>query len=144
MNVTWKWFHCKTTQTCIHVSSRCDMHPHPKCVYEKDGVMVSEDEEECFEEYKFKGLISESAAFECPSPDHNKMSPAILSTVYNWSISDFGDYEYNVTVMPDGVVVTIQGTRCDGKIDCWNGEDEYMCGFNTFVTFGAGNLPHFH
>ena len=37
----------------------------------------------------------------------------------------------------------IKGTRCDGQIDCWNGEDEEMCGFNTFVTFGAGNLPYF-
>ena len=37
-------------------------------------------------------------------------------------------------------MVNIIGTRCDGKIECWNGEDEEMCGFNTFVTFGAGNF----
>ena len=115
------------------------MHPNPECIYEKDGVMMSEDEEGCFEEYKLKGLIKQSATFECPSLDHNKMSPAILSTVYNW-ITD--DYVYDVTVIPDGVIVLIQGTRCDGTIDCWNGEDENMCGFNTFVTFGAGNLPN--
>ena len=112
------------------------MHPNPECIYEKNGVLVSEDEEDCFEEYKLKGLIKESASFECTSPDHNKMSPAIISTVY---IGGYV-YEQNVTVIPDGVVVNILGTRCDGKIDCWNGEDEYMCGFNTFVTFGAGNL----
>jgi hypothetical protein len=106
-------------------------------MYEKEGVMVSEDEEGCFEEYKLKGLIKKSANFECPSPDHNKMSPAILSTVFNFSI---GAYENDVTVIPDGVVVMTYGTRCDGKIDCWNGEDEYMCGFNTSLTFGAGNL----
>ena len=106
--------------------------------------MVSEDEEECLEEYKLKGLIKQSAEFECPSPDHNKMSRAILSTVYNWSNGFHGDYEYNVTVIPDGVIVMIKGTRCDGKIDCWNGEDEDMCGFNIFVTFGAGNFLHFH
>ena len=58
------------------------MHPNPECIYEKDGILVSEDEEDCFEEYKLKGLIKESAAFQCISPDHNKMSPAILSNVY--------------------------------------------------------------
>ena len=117
------------------------MHPNPECIYEKDGVMVSEDEEDCLEEYKMKGLIKKSAVFECPSPDHNTMSPAILSNVYNRSL---GYDQFNITVIPDGVVVNILGTRCDGKIDCWNGEDEYMCGFNNFLTFGAGNFPHFH
>ena len=120
------------------------MHPNPECIYENDGVIVSEDEEDCIEEYKRKGLIKMSAAFECPSPDHNKMSLAILSTIrfYNISLGDY-EYAYNVTVIPDGVIVMIRGTRCDGTIDCWNGEDEDICGFNTFVTFGAGNLPHF-
>ena len=113
------------------------MHPNPECIYEKDGVMMSDDEEGCFEEYKLKGLIKKSADFECPSPDHNKMSPAILSTVYNWIIDET---KYNVTVIPDCVIVMIKGTRCDGTIDCCNGEDEDMCGFNTFVTFGAGNV----
>ena len=116
------------------------MHPNPECIYENEnGDKLSEDEEDCLEEYKLKGLIKESAAFECPSPDHNKMSPAILSTVFNFSI---GAYENDVTVIPDGVVVMTYGTRCDGKIDCWNGEDEDMCGFNTFVTFGAGNVSN--
>ena len=117
------------------------MHPNPECIFEKDGVLVSEDEEDCLEEYQLKGLIDKSATFECPSPDHNKMSPATLSTV--WDATNH-EYEYNSNVIPDGVVVKILGTRCDGKIECWNGEDEYKCGFNTFVTFGAGNLPHFH
>ena len=80
--VTWDWFHCKTTQKCIHASSRCDMHPNPECIFEKDGVLVSEDEEDCLEEYQLKGLIDKSATFECPSPDHNKNSKAIFSTVY--------------------------------------------------------------
>ena len=116
------------------------MHPHADCIYEKDGVMMSEDEEDCIEEYKVKGLIKKSAKFECPSLEHNKMSPAILSTVYNFSLGDWGDYVHNVTVIPDGVVVIIGGTRCDGKIDCWNGEDEEMCGLDTLLTFGAGNF----
>ena len=79
---TWDSFHCETTHKCVHASNRCDMHPNPECIYEKDGILVSEDEEDCFEEYKLKGLIKESAAFQCISPDHNKMSPAILSNVY--------------------------------------------------------------
>ena len=139
--MTWEWFHCKITQKCIHASSRCDMHPHPECIYEKDGVMVSEDEEDCFEEYKVKGLIKKSAVFECPSLDHNKMSPAIVSVVFNESMN--ADIP-NITVIPAGVVVLIQATRCDGKIECWNGEDEEMCGFNTFVTIGAGSLLTTH
>ena len=141
VEVTWEWFHCKRAQKCIHANTRCDMHPNPECIYEIDGVMMSEDEEGCFEEYKLKGLIKQSATFECPSLDHNKMSPAILSSIYNTTIHR---YEFNVTVIPDGVIVVIKGTRCDGTIDCWNGEDENMCGFNTFVTFGAGNLPNFY
>ena len=116
------------------------MHPHPECIYEKDGVMVSEDEEECFEQYKLKGLIRKSAAFECPSLDHNKMSSEILSTVFNESIGNFGEKVPNVTVIPNGLVVLIQATRCDGVIECWNGEDEDMCGFNTFVTIAEGSL----
>ena len=111
------------------------MHPNPECLYEKDGVIVSEDEEDCFEEYKLKGLIEKSATYVCPSPDHNKMSPAILSTVYY----GHGHFEYDEIVIPNGVTVSIQAIRCDGKFDCWNGEDEKWCGFNTFVTFGAGN-----
>ena len=123
------------------------MHPNPECIYERDGVMMSDDEEDCFEEYKLKGLIKESASFECPSPDHNKMSPAIVSTVNCHGICNTTNYRqtvYNITVIPNGVIVMIKGTRCDGIIDCWNGEDEDMCGFNTLVTFGAGNLPHFY
>ena len=81
IEVTWDWFHCEITQKCIHGSNRCDLHPNPECIYEKGGIMVSEDEEECLEEYKLRGLIQKSAAFECPSLDHNKMSPAIQSTV---------------------------------------------------------------
>ena len=62
------------------------MHPNPECIYEKDGVMMSEDEQDCLEEYKLKGLIDKSAAFECTSPDHNKMSKAIISTVFIGSL----------------------------------------------------------
>ena len=120
------------------------MHPNPECIYEKDGVMMSEDEEDCLEEYKLKGLVKESASFECTSPDHNKISPAIhVDTCITNPVNHY-KCEYNVTVIPEGVVVNIQATRCDGKIECWNGEDEDRCGFNTFLTFGTGNLPNFY
>ena len=41
---------------------RCDLRPHPKCIYKNDkGEMLAEDEEGCEEEYKIKGLIDPSA-----------------------------------------------------------------------------------
>ena len=33
--VDWKWFPCKKAQKCIHIDNRCDLHPHPDCLYEK-------------------------------------------------------------------------------------------------------------
>ena len=82
--VTWRWFHCKMTQRCIHNSHRCNLHPHPDCIYEKDGVRVAEDEEGCFTEYKRKGLIQKSANFVCQSRAHNQQSEPILSNVAVW------------------------------------------------------------
>ena len=79
--VNWTWFHCKATQRCIHNSQRCNLHPHPDCIYEKYGVRVAEDEEGCFTEYKRKGLLQDSANFICQSPFHNKHSKPVLSTV---------------------------------------------------------------
>ena len=35
--VDWKWFPCKKAQKCIHIDNRCDLHPHPDCLYEKVG-----------------------------------------------------------------------------------------------------------
>ena len=79
--VDWTWFYCKETQRCIHNSHRCNLHPHPDCIYEKDGMRVAEDEEGCFEEYKRKGLIEDSANFICQSQLHNEISVDIFSTV---------------------------------------------------------------
>ena len=131
----WKWFHCRYSQKCIHIDTRCDMHPNPACIYEKDGILVAEDEEGCFDEYKRKGLVSKSAKIICSSPDHNIMSPAVLSTVYDW---DNWDYNNNVTVIPSGTTVEIQGVRCDGVSNCWDGCDELFCGFNASYTAGIG------
>ena len=84
VNVSWTWFNCKATQRCIHNSHRCNLHPHPDCIYEKDGVRVAEDEEGCLTEYKRKGLIQESANFVCQSRAHNQQSEPVLSKVAVW------------------------------------------------------------
>ena len=96
MNVTWLWFKCEVNQKCIHPKSRCDLHPHPACIYNntetgknktETGEMVAEDEEGCLQEGKYRdnGLIDASANLECDSPVHNKDSAVIISTVFNWT-----------------------------------------------------------
>ena len=55
----WTWYPCTKSgkRKCIHISSRCDQHPHPSCVYEKDGMKFAEDEDNCISEYKEKGFV---------------------------------------------------------------------------------------
>ena len=132
---SWRWFQCRHTQKCIHIDSWCDLHPNPQCIYEKDGVMVAEDEEGCFEEYKRKGLVAKTANIICSSPDHNTMSPAVPLYIYDeYILVD----SFNVTVIPRGTTVHIQGVRCDGISDCWDGIDEQSCGFNSYQIVGIG------
>ena len=132
---SWQWFHCRNTQKCIHIDSRCDLHPHSECIYEKDGVKVAEDEEGCFDEYERKGLVAKTAYVICSSPDHNIMSPAVSSTTYPLPFA----YNYNVTVIPSGTTVQIPGVKCDGISNCWDGIDEKLfCGFTSFQTVGIG------
>ena len=129
----WVWFHCRSTQKCIHIDSHCDMHPHSDCIYEKDGILVAEDEEGCFDEYKRKGLVSQTANIICFSPDHNPMSPSVISSIFG------EDYQLNVTVIPNGTTVQILGVRCDRNVDCWDGIDEKLfCGFDTSQTVEVG------
>ena len=129
---SWDWFHCRNTKKCIHIDSRCDLHPHSECIYEKDGTLMAEDEEGCFDEYKRKGLVVKTANVICSSPDHNIMSPAVISDTYD------GIYLENVTVIPRGTIVQIPGLRCDGIYNCWDRVDEEFCGFNIFQTVGIG------
>ena len=56
-SVTWTWFACTKSRKCIHIRSRCDEHPHPSCVYEKDGMKFAEDEDNCTSKYKEKGFV---------------------------------------------------------------------------------------
>ena len=95
---SWRWFHCIHTQKCIHIDARCDMHPNPECIYEKDGVMVAEDEEGCVDEYMRKGFISKTANIICSSPDHNTMSPAVISNI--WDKDSPNHLKRNATVIP--------------------------------------------
>ena len=96
--------------------------------------MIAEDEEDCLEIYKLKGLVPKSVGFKCQSIDHNEMTPAIESIVYEagWFVTQI--------VIPANITIIIQATTCDGLIQCFNGEDERMCGFKNSVTFVIGNL----
>ena len=147
--VTWlPWFKCEVNQKCIHPKSRCDLHPHPACVYNntetgknktETGEMVAEDEEGCLKEYKDNGLIDTSANLECDSPVHNNDTAAIVinSTVYNFDTKEFED---NPIVIEKGTTVQIQAVKCNGISECCNGVDEVDCGFSTFETMFYGNL----
>ena len=108
--VDWTWFKCLMTRKCIHIDSRCDLHPNPECIYEKNGIMVAEDEEGCLDEYKSKGLVARSANLICQSPFHNSLTPAIFSDIYN------DGFDHPVTVIPSETIVQILSTRCDGFI----------------------------
>ena len=90
---SWGWYYCRNNQKCIHIDGRCDLHPNPACIYEKDGIMVAEDEEGCFENYKWKGLLAKSANVICSSSDHNKLSPAVISTIYSGLHGMFLEWE---------------------------------------------------
>jgi len=150
--VTWlPWFKCEVNQKCIHPKSRCDLHPHPVCVYNntetgknktETGEMVAEDEEGCLQEGKYRdnGLIDVSANLECDSPVHNKDSAAINSPVFNF---DTFENEDNTIVIEEGTTVQIQAVKCSGISDCWKGVDESDCGFSTFETMIFGNTCFF-
>ena len=159
VKVTWLWFKCEVNQKCIHPKSRCDLHPHPACVYNntktgknktETGEMVAEDEEGCLQEGKYKanGLIDTSANLECDSPVHNKDSAAIISTVFHWTkydtTQDFeSSFEDNVIVIEGATTVQIQAVKCSGISECWKGVDESDCGFSTFETMIFGNTCFF-
>ena len=111
----------------------------------KKGEMVAEDEEGCLEEYKTNGLVSPSAEFLCQSKTHNKKSPAILATIFDWTLRNSGSswvesHVPNVLVIMEGVIVNIWSTRCHGVSECLDGKDEHDCGMKRWLTILAGNL----
>ena len=88
------YFHYEKSGVCVHPILRCDMHP--QCQY-------GEDEDDCQEEYRRRGLIPEEATFPCFSPHYYPGSPINKSHV------------------------TIWGVRCDGSPTCHRGVDELDC-----------------
>ena len=143
-DVTWEWFHCKENNKCIHMDSRCDLHPHPECIYKNSkSELVAEDEEGCSaEDYQIKGLIAKSANFQCQSPLHNENSSAVISTVFNRTIRSQGgswDESFpNVTVIRNGTRVYTFATRCNSIQECWDNSDEEGCGFSKSITVAMG------
>ena len=135
--VSWEWFHCEKAQKCIHISGRCDMNPNPACIYKNDeGKMMAEDEENCLDDYVSKGLISNSATYQCQSKSNNEKSLPVMSTVWNLTIHDF----MNQTVIAQGTIVNIRATRCDGIVECMGGSDEKDCGMQVDETILAGMI----
>ena len=140
--VDWSWFRCNETKRCIHQDSRCDLRPHPDCVYENDD--VAEDEVGCFEEYKRKGLVPRSANYVCQSQDHNINSSAIYGPFWSGTSRSVNN---TALLLRSGIIVQTLATRCDGLEECFNGEDEKGCGFDTLQVAWIGEyyfLAHFN
>ena len=100
---------------------------------------MAEDEEGCLDtgEYKFKGVIKESANFKCQSKFHNKRSEAVIADILDLS-NGYIHYTYNQTVINSSTIVNILATRCDGIVECLDGEDERDCGLGLRLTFFIG------
>ena len=119
------------TKKCIHSEARCDLHPHPACVYKnEEGEKVAEDEEHCKEEYINKGLVPRTVNMECISPIHNMDSPAMKNHLYNlteYEKRDFWNWFTQPQVIPKGTITQTLATKCDGHQECWQGLDEVDC-----------------
>ena len=93
------------TMSCLDPALRCDQHP--QCD-------AGEDEDDCSEEYKEKGYISEQDTFKCQSKQHNDASQT--ATVWTWA------------------------SPCDNVVECWNGEDENNCDSGRIGYYIVGNV----
>ena len=90
-------------ETCFKNINKCNKHA--QCD-PPTGSYIAEDELNCDEEYKRKGLVPKQAyseTFFCQSPSYN-----VESVMENQSLG----------------VVQFRAVPNDGKAECWNQEDE--------------------
>ena len=87
-------------ETCFKKINRCDLYAQCDPV---EGSDVAEDELDCDEEYKKKGLVPKKANFLCQSLHHN---------------------EDSVKANLSRGVVYIHAVLQDDNTECWNEEDE--------------------
>merc|ERR1719458_558669 len=95
-------FVCKVggEETCFKKINRCDLYA--QCD-PREGSDVAEDELDCDEQYKKKGLVPKKANFRCQSLHHN---------------------EDSVKANLSRGVVYIRAVLQDNNTECWNEEDE--------------------
>ena len=87
-------------ETCVKKSQQCNLHAECDPA---EGSDTAEDELDCDEEYREKGLIPKQATYLCQSPIHNEESVR-----NNKSLG----------------VVWIRAALNDGIPECWMEEDE--------------------
>ena len=104
-------------RTCFKSINRCNLHPQCDPVKGSGDDKTSEDELDCYDEYRRKKLSSRQATFRCQSPHHNEDSvKANLSRGLVW----------------------IKAVPQDGIKECWKGVDEEPS--SRYLTYG---LPGF-
>ena len=86
-------------ETCFKNINKCNLYAQCDPV---EGSDVAEDELNCDEEYKRKGLVPKKGTFRCQSLHHNRDSVAKLSIG----------------------IVYIRAVLRDNHTECWNEEDE--------------------
>ena len=87
-------------KTCFKKINQCNLYAQCDPV---EGSDVAEDELNCDEEYRKKGLVPRKATFRCQSPHHN---------------------EDSVRANISKGVVYIRAVLQDNITECWNGKDE--------------------